>query len=184
MQKEESNMGLVDDQISTLFSAEKIGNRIKELSREIRDYCKDKNDVVFISLLKGSFIFFADITREIGLNVKIDFLQASSYGTKAHSSLRVIIKKDIDINIEDCYVILFDDIVDTGLTCKKIIEYLKMKNPKKIKTCALFNKPSERLTELQIDYVGFEIDNHFIVGYGIDFNEKHRTLKDVAKINK
>ncbi|AYE36293.1 hypoxanthine phosphoribosyltransferase [Borrelia turcica IST7] len=174
----------MNDQISTLFSEEKIKNKIKELAQEIKDYYKDKNNVVFISLLKGSFIFFADIIREIGLNVKIDFLQASSYGNKAHSSLKVIIKKDIDINIENCYVILFDDIIDTGLTYKKIIEHLKTKNPKEIKTCVLFNKPSRRLTELHIDYVGFEIDNHFIVGYGIDFNEKHRTLKDVAKINK
>ncbi|WKC57977.1 hypoxanthine phosphoribosyltransferase [Borrelia sp. P9F1] len=174
----------MNDQISTLFSAEGIEIRIKELAQEIRDYYKDKNNVVFISLLKGSFIFFADITREIGLNVKIDFLQASSYGTNAHSSLKVTIKKDIDIDIENCYVILFDDIVDTGLTYKKIIEHLKTKNPKEIKTCALFNKPSKRLTELHIDYVGFEIDNHFIVGYGIDFNEKHRTSKDVSKINK
>nr|BAL46141.1 hypoxanthine-guanine phosphoribosyltransferase [Borrelia sp. tAG158M] len=174
----------MNNQISTLFSEEKIKNKIKELAQEIKDYYKDKNNVVFISLLKGSFIFFADIIREIGLNVKIDFLQASSYGNKSHSSLKVIIKKDIDINIENCYVILFDDIIDTGLTYRKIIEHLKTKNPKEIKTCALFNKPSRRLTELHIDYVGFEIDNHFIAGYGIDFNEKHRTLKDVAKINK
>nr|BAI66716.1 hypoxanthine-guanine phosphoribosyltransferase [Borrelia sp. BF16] len=174
----------MNDQISTLFSEEKIKSKIKKLAKKIRDYCKDKNNVVFISILKGSFIFFADITREIGLNVEIDFLQTSSYGNKAHSSLNVIIKKDIDINIENSYVILFDDIIDTGLTYKKIIEHLKTKNPKEIKICVLFDKPSRRLTELHIDYAGFEIDNHFIVGYGIDFNEKHRTLKDVAKINK
>ncbi|QMU99201.1 hypoxanthine phosphoribosyltransferase [Borrelia sp. A-FGy1] len=174
----------MNDQISTLYSEEKIKNKIKELAQEIKDHYKDKNNVVFISLLKGSFIFFADIIREIGLNAKIDFLQASSYGNKANSSLKVIIKKDIDISIENCYVILFDDIIDTGLTYRKIIEHLKTKNPKEIKTCVLFNKSSRRLTKLKIDYVGFEIDNHFIVGYGIDFNEKHRTLKEVAKINK
>ncbi|AHH10591.1 Hypoxanthine-guanine phosphoribosyltransferase [Borrelia coriaceae ATCC 43381] len=134
--------------------------------------------------LKALLCFFADITREIGLNVKIDFLQASSYGDKTHSSLNVLIKKDIDINIQNSYVIIFDDIIDTGLTYKKIISHLKTKNPKEIKICTLFNKPSRRLTELKIDYKGFDIENDFIVGYGIDFNENHRTLKDVAKINK
>ncbi|AHH13919.1 hypoxanthine phosphoribosyltransferase [Borrelia nietonii YOR] len=174
----------MDNEISTLFTEEKIKSKIKELAQKIRNYYKDKNNVVFISLLKGSFMFFADITREIGLNVKIDFLQASSYKNKTHSSLNVLIKKDIDIDIKDSYVIIFDDIIDTGLTYDKIITYLKTKNPKEIKICTLFNKPSRRLIELKIDYAGFEIENDFIVGYGIDFNEKHRTLKDVAKINK
>ncbi|ACH93366.1 hypoxanthine phosphoribosyltransferase [Borrelia duttonii] len=173
----------MSDKISTLFTEKKIKSKIKELAQKIRSYYKDKNNVVFISLLKGSFMFFADITREIGLNVKIDFLQASSYGNKTLSSLNVLIKKDIEINIENCYVIIFDDIVDTGLTYKKIIAHLQTKKPKEIKICTLFNKPSRRLTEIKIDYTGFEIQNDFIVGYGIDFNEKHRTLRSVAKIN-
>ncbi|AGT27397.1 hypoxanthine phosphoribosyltransferase [Borrelia miyamotoi] len=171
-------------EISTLFTEEKIRNKIQKLAQKIRNYYKDKNNVVFISILKGSFMFFADITREIGLNVKIDFLHVSSYNNKTHSSSKVLIKKDIDVNIENSYVILFDDIIDTGLTYKKIIEHLKSKNPKEIKICTLFNKPSRRLTKLKIDYIGFEIANYFVVGYGIDFNEKHRTLKNVAKINK
>ncbi|UPA17908.1 hypoxanthine phosphoribosyltransferase [Borrelia puertoricensis] len=174
----------MSDKISTLFTEEKIKSKIKELAKKIRNYYEDKNNVVFISLLKGSFIFFADITREIGLNVKIDFLQASSYKNKTFSSLNVIIKKDIDINIQNSYVIIFDDIIDTGLTYEKIVAHLKTKNPKEIKICTLFNKPSRRLIKLKIDYAGFEIENDFIVGYGIDFNEQHRTLKNIAKISK
>ncbi len=182
--RSELNINLMNDEISTLFTEEKIKSKIKELALKIRNDYQAKNNVVFISILKGSFMFFADIIREIGLNVAIDFLQASSYGSGAYSSLKVSIKKDIDINIENSYVIIFDDIIDTGLTYKKIIKHLKTKNPREIKTCALFNKPSKRLTELKVDYVGFDIDDHFVVGYGIDFNENHRTLKDVAKINK
>ncbi|BCR21849.1 hypoxanthine phosphoribosyltransferase [Borrelia sp. HM] len=174
----------MNDEISTLFTEEKIKTKIQKLAQEIRSYYKDKNNVVFIAILKGSFMFFADIAREIGLNVKIDFLQVSSYHNKTQSSLKVLIKKDIDVNIENSYVIIFEDIIDTGLTYTKILEHLQRKNPKEIKICTLFNKPSRRLTKLNIDYTGFEIDNHFVVGYGIDFNEKHRTLKNVAKINK
>ncbi len=158
-----------------LFSREDIKKRVEELGKEITEEYKDKKLLV-ISLLKGSFIFTSDLVRELEIPVKIEFMATSSYGKGKESSGHVEITQDLKGTIEDYDVLVVDDIADTGLTMKFVLQYLKDKKPASIKSCVLLNKPSRRQTKLEPDYIGFTIPDRFIVGYGLNYGDYYRNM--------
>ena len=168
-----------EDIKEVLLPAEKIRDKVKELGQVIsRDYAG--RDLLAVGILKGAFIFLADLVREITIPLEIDFIAVSSYGTATETSGVVRILKDLDSPIEGRHVLLVEDIVDTGLTLKYLLEALKARNPLSLRTCVLVDKPSRRLTEVQLDYVGFSIPDYFVVGYGLDFAQKYRHLPDIC----
>lgn len=170
---------MLHDMSEILLDESKILKRVSALAAEIsRDY-KDETPII-VGILKGSFIFMSDLVRCLTISVQVDFMQISSYGDSSKSSGIVRIKKDLDTNIEGKHVIIVEDIVDSGLTLKNLIEHLKARNPKSIKICALLDKPLAHQTEVKIDYVGFEVGNEFAVGYGLDYAEKYRNLPYIA----
>lgn len=158
-----------------LFTREDILTRVREVGLKITEDYKGKKLMV-VSLLKGSFIFTADLVREIDAPVKIEFMATASYGHGEESSGSVNILYDINEKIEGYDVLVVDDIADTGLTMKFVLNHLKTKNPKSIKSCVLLDKPSRRKTELEADYVGFSIPDKFIVGYGLNYGDYYRNI--------
>ena len=168
--------------ISEIFISESdIKNKVYEIAKKIeKDF--DKQELLLIGILKGASIFVSDLMRNINLDVNIDFMAVSSYGMSTTSSGVVKILKDLDEDISDKNVIIVEDIIDTGLTLKYLKDYLSNKNAKTLKICTLLDKPSRRKCDIQVDYVGFEIEDKFIVGYGIDYMEKYRNLPYIAYI--
>lgn len=156
-----------------LFSAEEISQRVKKLGEEIS---KDYEDIVIISLLRGRFIFAADLVREIDIPVNIDFMTTSSYGHDEVSSGVVEIITDIRTDVKDKDVLILDDIIDSGNTMKKVVEFVQMKGPKTIKICCMLDKPSRRQADINPDYVGFTIPDVFIVGYGLNYGDYYRNI--------
>jgi hypoxanthine phosphoribosyltransferase len=170
---------LVSDIAEVLLTEEQIAAKVVELGQTIsRDY--DGRELTLVSVLKGSLPFMADLMRRITLPLRIDLMEVSSYGTSTESSGLVRILKDLSAPIEGRDVLLVEDIIDTGLTLNYLIRYLKGKNPRSIKICTLLDKPARRLVEIPLDYVGFEIPDAFVVGYGLDFNEVYRNLRFVG----
>lgn len=166
----------------TLISQKKLQKRIKELAKKIsRDYKGKK--LVLIGVLKGAFIFMADLVREINVPVEIDFIQVSSYGASKTSSGVIKIKKDIDLPIVGKHVLLVEDIVDYGYTLEYLLKFIKAKKAKSVRVCAMLDKPSRREVEVPIAYKGFEVPNKFIVGCGLDFAEKYRNLPYIASLD-
>lgn len=167
-----------------LITSEQIANKTKELGELIsKDYLG--KDLVLIGVLKGCFVFLSDLIRHISIHCTIDFMDVSSYeNTSTTSSGVVRILKDLDDNIENKHVLIVEDIVDTGYTLKYLINFLKGRGPASIKTVALFNKPSRRIVDIQAEYIGFDIPNEFIIGYGLDFDEKYRNLPYVGVLKK
>ena len=157
------------------FTAEELKARIHELGEQFNEDYKDKFPL-FVSVLKGSFIFMADLMRELDIYCHMDFMTVSSYGKSTTSTGVVKITKDLSYNIENRDVILVEDILDSGLTLSYLISYLSMRNPASIKICTLLDKPSRRRTDVVADYVGFICPDEFIVGYGLDYGEKYRNL--------
>ncbi len=168
--------------IDTMISAKTIAARIEELAREIRDEFSDTDKLVVVGLLRGSFVFIADLVRELDLPVEVDFLEASSYGNEMQSSREVRILKDIRGQIEGRDVLVVEDIVDTGYTLDHVIHLLKARLPRKLRTIALLDKPSRRETGVKADWIGFEIPDEFVVGYGIDFAQRNRNLPYIGKV--
>lgn len=164
-----------NDISAILFDERKIQDRIRELANRISSDYMGKNPVL-ISILKGGFVFMADLARAITIPVELDFMAISSYGSGTVSSGVVKIKKDIDIDLGGRDVIIVEDIVDSGLSLQYIKDYLNKHNPASLKVCVLLDKPAAHKTEVQFDYVGFEIGNEFVVGYGLDYDEKYRNL--------
>ena len=161
-----------------LISQEKIQGRVKEIAAQISsDY--EGEDVVLIGVLNGAVFFLADLAREITIPVRIDFMRAASYGSRQTSSGKVQLTKDVEIPLRDRSVILVEDIVDTGLTLSHIIEDLKGKGPRSLKTCVLIDKLERREIHVSIDYCGFRVEEGFLVGYGLDFDEQYRNLPDI-----
>lgn len=169
--------------IEEMISKKDIENKIKILANEIN---KDLNgeEVLIIGLLRGSFMFLADISREINNVSEVDFMCVSSYGSNMVTSGEIKILKDLDVNIENKNVIIIEDIIDTGFTLSKITKILKDRNPKMLKICTLLDKPDRRITDVFVDYVGFIIPDEFVVGYGIDYDQKHRALSYIGKVVK
>lgn len=161
-----------------LINKEQIKKRTKELAKQISKDYKDKN-LVCITILRGAFMFLADLCREITVPAKFDFMAISSYGDKSESSGVVRIYKDLDMNIAEKDVLIIEDIVDTGRTMDYLLRNLKTRNPKSIEICTLLNKPANRIVNIKIKYVGFEISPEFVIGYGLDFAEDYRHIEDV-----
>lgn len=160
------------------FTREDISNRIKELGEQIsKDY--ENSELVAIGLLRGSFVFLADIVREINKPIVVDFLTTSSYEDREESNGYVNILADIRENITGKDVIIFDDIMDSGNTMLKVKKYLEQRNPKSIKTCVMLDKPSRREVDITPDYYGFEIEDLFIVGYGLNYQDKYRNIPHI-----
>jgi len=159
-----------------LISREQLTQRIQELGTEIsRDYA-GKN-LLLVCILKGAFIFLSDLSRAIHIPHGVEFMAISSYGgTRVESSGVVRIMMDLNVSIENKNVLIVEDIIDTGHTLSYIIENLGTRNPASLKICTLLNKPSRREIEVKLDYVGFDIPNEFVIGYGLDFNEIYRNL--------
>lgn len=158
-----------------LLSKEEIGKRVKSLGDEISKDYAGKNPVM-ICILKGGIVFLSDLIRSISIPVELDFMSLSSYGNSTKSSGVVQIKKDIDADITNRDVILVEDIVDSGLTLQYLNEYFQHHNATSIKICTLLDKPNAHKIDLEIDYVGFEVGNEFVVGYGLDYAQKYRNL--------
>lgn len=162
-----------------LLTSEEIQERVRELGQQISaDYGDEP--LFAICLLKGSIIFAADLVRHITTPLQMDVMRASSYGGDTKSSGNVKILVDLDTDITDKHVLIIEDIVDTGRTLKKIIELLEVRHPKSLKVASLLDKPSRRVVSVPIDYVGFVIEDHFVVGYGLDFDEHYRELPYVG----
>ncbi len=171
---------LVSDVAEVLLSEEQIAAKVAEMGARISaDY--DGRELTLVSVLKGSLPFMADLMRRITLPLRIDLMEVSSYGgATTESSGLVRILKDLSAPIEGRDVLLVEDIIDTGLTLNYLMRYLRGKNPRSIKICTLLDKPARRLVEIPLDYVGFEIPDAFVVGYGLDFGEVYRNLRFVG----
>ncbi len=167
---------------AVLFSKEEISQKVKELGKQISKDYNENDELVIIGILKGASIFMADLIREIDMSVNIDFMAVSSYGNSTQSSGTVKIIKDLDLEIEGKHILIVEDIIDTGLTLKYLTNNLKSRKIKGLKICTLLDKPKRRKCDLDIDYIGFEIPDRFIVGYGIDYAEKYRNLPYIASI--
>jgi hypoxanthine phosphoribosyltransferase len=163
-----------------LLSEADIAAKVAELGRRISDDYAGRN-LTLVSVLKGSLPFMADLMRQITLPLRIDLMEVSSYGgTATESSGLVRIMKDLSASIADEDVLLVEDIIDTGLTLNYLVRYLRGKSPASLKICTLLDKPARRLVDIPVDYVGFEIPDQFVVGYGLDYSERYRNLRFVG----
>ena len=172
-----------NDILRIILDEDTLKKRVKELGKKISDDFRDEFPVI-ICILRGGVIFFSDLIKEIDTHVEIDFLSLSSYGKSTNSSGVVKIRKDIDTNIENRHVIVVEDIVDSGLTLKYIFEYLQKHNPASLNICTLLDKPDAHKTDLEMNYVGFNVGNEFVVGYGLDYAEKYRNLPFIGILKK
>jgi hypoxanthine phosphoribosyltransferase len=161
--------------LEVLFSAEQIAQRVKEMGKQIeRDY--QGKDLVLLGVLKGSFLFISDLARSIDLPLAVDFIGLSSYGEATESSGVVKITSDVSKPIENKHVVIVEDIVDTGLTMRYLLDNLATRHPTSVKLCTLLHKPARARTRIPIDYLGFQIEDRFVVGYGLDAAEKYRNV--------
>ena len=168
--------------IEPMISAESIATRVVSLAGEISEYFRDAEPLLIVGLLRGSFIFMADLVRELDLPVELDFLEVSSYGDAMESSRAVRIVKDLRAEIEGRDVLLVEDIIDTGHTMQHVLTLLKSRKPRRLEVCALLDKPSRREVEAPARWTGFEIPNEFVVGYGVDYAQRNRNLPYIGKI--
>jgi hypoxanthine phosphoribosyltransferase len=166
-----------------LVSSEDVQRRVAELGEEIsRDYAG--RSLLLVGVLKGAVFFLSDLMRFIDIPVEVDFMAVASYGSATDSSGVVRILKDLDASIEDRDVLIVEDIVDSGLTLQYLMRNLGSRNPRTLEVCALLTKPERRKVDLPTRYVGFEIANRFVVGYGLDYAERHRNLPFVAALER
>lgn len=158
-----------------MLSEEEIKAKVAELGKQIEKDYKGQ-DLLVVGILKGASVFVADLIREINLDVNIDFMSVSSYGNSTESSGTVKILKDLDVDIKGKNVLIVEDIIDSGLTLSNLTRELNVREPKSLRICTLLDKPNRRKANIHVDYVGFVIEDKFIVGYGIDYAEKYRNL--------
>ena len=164
-----------------LISREEIASAVKKLAADIRKDYHDKNPLV-VGVLKGSFVFLADLVRAIDFPHEVEFVRLSSYGSGTSSTGQITMIHDLHAPIEGRHVLVVEDIVDTGNSIAFLMNYLSEKKPASLKLCALTDKPSRRQVEVQIDYRGFIVPNVFLVGYGLDYDEKYRNLPDICTL--
>lgn len=169
------------EELKVLIEEEKIQQRVKEIAEQITKEYENK-ELILICILKGSTFFTVDLAKKIKNQLKIEFIQVSSYHDGTISSGKVEMKLDLKESIEGKEVIIVEDIIDTGRTLSYLIEHLKEKKPKSLKLCTLLDKPERRLYDVKVDYVGFEIPDKFVVGYGLDVKEQYRNLPYIAYI--
>ena len=168
------------EQVNVLINESRIEKRLDELAKEImKDY--EGKQIVFLGILKGSVMFMVELAKRIKNDVSFEFIEVSSYeGTESTGNIKL--NKDIKESIEGKDVLIIEDIVDTGRTLSFLLEHLKQKNPNSVKIATLLSKPSRRVIELNVDYIGFKIEDKFVVGYGLDYNQKYRNLPYVGYI--
>ncbi|MEZ5753010.1 MAG: hypoxanthine phosphoribosyltransferase [Paracoccaceae bacterium] len=168
--------------IDQLISAKRIAARVEALADEITASFKGTDKLIVVGLLRGSFVFIADLVREIDLPVEVDFMEASSYGDSMHSSREVRILKDLRGEIGGRDVLVVEDIVDTGFTLHHVKNLLQSREPRRLEVCALLDKPSRREVDIKATWTGFEIPDEFVVGYGIDYAQRNRNLPFIGKV--
>lgn len=174
----------MSERLVTMLSAERIQARVKELGAQIAQDYKDRH-VVLVVVLKGSFIFAADLCRAIDLHhVRIDFLGVRSYGEGTETSGVVQITQDLSKPIAGEDVIIVEDIVDTGLTIAHLMDLFRTRQPRSVKVCALLHKPARARVQVNVDYLGFTIEDKFVVGYGLDFGERYRNLGYIGVVER
>lgn len=168
-------MNMIDDIKEVLIDVGQLAERVKELGEEITaDYAG--KEILMVGVLRGAVIFMSDLARAVQVPVAIDFMAVSSYGASTSSSGVVRILKDLDEDLNGRHVLIVEDIIDSGLTLNYLVDNLKARNPASLKLCTLLNKPNRRKATVHVDYNGFTIPDYFVVGYGLDFDEKYRNL--------
>ena len=169
--------------MTTLFSSGQIQRRVQELASEIRrDYPTDA-PIHLVAVLKGAFMFLADLVRFMPGPITLDFMALASYGGGLTTSGEVRLLKDLDYGLEGRDVVIVEDIVDTGLTLMYLQEILRARSPKSLRAACLLSKPSRRKVDVPVDYIGFEIDDRFVVGYGLDYSEQYRNLREIVVLD-
>lgn len=168
--------------VDEIISAKAIAARVEALAKEITDFYRGTDKLVVVGLLRGSFIFIADLVRELDLPVEIDFMEVSSYGNSTESSREVRIVKDLRGEIEGRDVLVVEDIVDTGHTLRHVLDILATRHPKRMEVCALLDKPSRREVDVEARWIGFGIPDKFVVGYGIDYAQRNRNLPYIGAV--
>jgi hypoxanthine phosphoribosyltransferase len=168
-----------DVTLRVLISRRKIASTVKRLAAAIQADYNGKNPLL-VGILKGSFIFMADLVRQIDIPLEVDFVRLASYGSGTQSSGKITLIHEMPSRIQGRHVVVVEDIVDSGLTTSFLCEYLRKKEPASLKLCTLADKPSRRQIPVQIDYLGFTVPDKFIVGYGVDWNEKYRNLPAIC----
>jgi len=164
-----------------LISEQQIQARVAEMAREIRRDFPD--DLHLVAVLKGAFVFMSDLVRHIPGHVSLDFMATSSYAAGTTTSGEVRLVKDLDVTLDGRHVVIVEDIVDSGLTLHYLRDVLRARNPKTLRTACLLNKPSRRRVEVPVEYVGFTIEDRFVVGYGLDYAEQYRNLPYIAVVS-
>ncbi len=169
-------------QMTLVLSRAEIAKKTKALAHRIsQDY--NNKEIIVIGILKGAFIFLADLVRELTTPVEIDFVRLASYGAGTSSSGNIRITKEIELDIRGRHVLVVEDIIDSGLTIAYLLDYLKQYEPESIKVCSLIDKIERREVQIQVDYAGHEVHAGFLVGYGLDFDEKYRALPEIYHLN-
>ena len=168
--------------IDEMISAARIAQRITELAREIETEFADTDKLVVVGLLRGSFVFIADMVRALDLPIEVDFIEASSYGDGMESSREVRILKDLRGQIEGRAVLVVEDLIDTGFTLRHVLGLLGARKPARLRSIVLLDKPSRREVKVDVDWVGFEIPDAFVVGYGIDYAQRNRNLPHIGAV--
>ena len=171
-----------DYSIRTMISADEITARVEALAAGINAHFAGTEKLVVVGLLRGSFVFVADLVRRLDLPVEVDFIEASSYGNTTESSREVRILKDLRSPVEGLDVLVVEDIVDTGHTLKHVLKLLATRKPNRLEVCALLSKPSRREVEIRAKWIGFEIPDEFVVGYGIDYAQRNRNLPYIGAV--
>ncbi|MBD1390107.1 hypoxanthine phosphoribosyltransferase [Neiella sp. HB171785] len=172
----------MEHKVEQMISAEALQQRVKELGDEISTYYAGSEHLILVGLLRGSVIFMADLARAIDQPVTLDFMTVSSYGNAMSSTRDVKVLKDLDEDIEGADVLLIEDIVDSGHTLSKVLAMLALRNPRSLKICTLLDKPSGREVDVAAKWVGFEVPDTFVVGYGIDYSQRYRNLPYLGKV--
>ena len=172
------------EQIEILISEPEITARINTLAHEITTHYADTKQLVVVGLLRGSFVFIADLVRHLNIPVEVDFMTVSSYGNAMVSSRQVRIIQDLETDIKGRDVLIVEDIIDTGHTLSQVINILKTRMPKSLTICTLLNKPSRREVDVPIDWTGFDIPDEFVIGYGIDYAQQGRNLPHIGVVVK
>ena len=172
---------VTNDKINVLLSEEEIDKKVCEIANRINNDF-DGERVIVIGVLKGSFMFLSDLVKKIKLQTEVYFLEASSYGVGTQTTGVVKISKDVDRDLTNENVVIVEDIIDTGITMDKVMEILRARGAKTVKLCACLSKPSRRKVDVKIDYLGFEIPDEFVVGYGLDVAEQYRNLPYIGVV--
>ena len=171
-----------DYEVDIMIPASEITSRVNELARDVNSHYAGTGKLQVVGLLRGSFIFIADLVRRLDLPVEVDFMTVSSYERNMSSSREVRILKDLDAEIENIDVLVVEDIIDTGHTLSQVLGILGTRNPKSLSVCCLLDKPLRREVEIDVRWTGFEIPDEFVVGYGIDYAQNNRNLPHIGKV--